>query len=290
VFTNRDVLHAAISADDGEHWSGFRELYLNERRNDIDFRSSGGNLGSLDKSVHQSQILELPHGKILIAFGQHPYCRKLLIFDPDWLNEQHREDDFSHGLTDWSVQQYLRSLAGGFRGVSGHCAYNRRPGAALIPHPDGLPREVLQVACHPDTRLLHQKEGAVWNFPACMDGQLIIRLRLPRGSQGMQLCLVDRWFNPVDPVVAHFAQHVLKIDQSGCINAIPCLQYDCWAELAIRWNMGQAAHFRVDGGDWHETPLVFPTRNGISYLHLQSATDEDDPFGVLIESVAQSAL
>jgi hypothetical protein len=53
-FTNRDVIHAAISADDGRTWRGFRELYLNDRRNDADFRTTGGNAESLDKSIHQS--------------------------------------------------------------------------------------------------------------------------------------------------------------------------------------------------------------------------------------------
>ncbi|MBN2292513.1 MAG: exo-alpha-sialidase, partial [Pirellulales bacterium] len=74
-FTNRDVLHAAISADDGRTWRGFRELYRNDRRNDVDFRTSGGSNHCIDKSIHQSQAVELPEGKILLAFGQHPLCR-----------------------------------------------------------------------------------------------------------------------------------------------------------------------------------------------------------------------
>lgn len=70
--------------------------------------------------------MELPEGKILLAFGQHPLCRRLIIFDP---------------------------------------------------------------------------EGAVWNIPCWQCGSLKVRLRMPKGSQGMQICLVDRWFNPVDPVL-----------------------------------------------------------------------------------------
>jgi len=287
-FTNRDVIHAAISADDGKTWRGFRELYLNDRRNDGDFRTTGGNAESLDKSIHQSQAVELPEGKILLAFGQHPLCRRLIIFDPDWLLEDHREDDFAFGLGGWSVQQYLKSVAGNFRGVSGHCAYNRRPGASLVPHPDGLPREVLQVARHPDPRLVHDVEGAVWNFPCWQNGSLKLRLRMPKGSQGMQICLVDRWFNPVDPVVSHFAQHVLQLDATGRINDVACLEPDTWAELEIRWDK-EKARFRIADNAWHELPRVFPTRNGISYLHLQSAASKADPFGVLIESVAAAA-
>jgi hypothetical protein len=287
-FTNRDVLHAAISADDGKTWRGFRELYLNDRRNDGDFRTSGGNADSLDKSIHQSQAVELPEGKILLAFGQHPLCRRLVIFDPDWLLEDHREDGFAFGLGGWSVQQYLKSVAGNFRGVSGHCAYNRRPGASLVPHPDGLPREVLQVARHPDPRLVHEVEGAVWNFPCFERGSLKVRLRMPKGSQGAQICLIDRWFNPVDPVVSHFAQHVLRLDAAGRINDVPCLEPDAWANLEIRWDK-EKARFRVADNAWHELPGVFPTRNGISYLHLQSVASEADPFGVLVESVAAAA-
>ncbi len=284
-FTNRDVLHGAISADDGKTWRGFRELYLNDHRNDGDYRSSGGNAGSLDKSIHQSQAVELPEGKILLAFGQHEFCRRLIIFDPDWLLEDHREDDFSLGLGGWSVQQYLKSVAGNFRGVSGHCAYNRRAGASLVPHPDGLPREVLQVARHPDPRLVSDVEGAVWNFPCWQSGSLKVRLRLPKGSQGMQICLVDRWFNPIDPVVSHFAQYVMRVDGEGRINETPCLEPDKWGDLEIRWEKGEA-RFRVGDSQWHNLPGVFPTRNGISYLHLQSAAEGADPVGVLIESVA----
>ena len=284
-FTNRDVIHAAISSDDGKTWRGFRELYLNDRRNDGDFRSTGGNAGSLDKSIHQSQAVELPEGKILLAFGQHDLCRRLIIFDPDWLLEDHREDDFAFGLVGWSVQQYLNSVPGNFRGISGHCAYNRRPGASLVPHPDGLPREVLQVARHPDPRLVREVEGAVWNFPCWQSGSLKIRLRMPQGSQGMQICLVDRWFNPVDPVVSHFAQHVLRLDAAGNINDVPCLEPDTWTDLEIRWEKDKA-RFRIADNPWHDLPCKFPTRNGVSYLHLQSAATEADPFGVLIESVA----
>ncbi|HPA18748.1 MAG TPA: sialidase family protein [Verrucomicrobiae bacterium] len=287
-FTNRDALHAAVSADDGQTWRGFRELFLNEHRNDGDFRGSGGNAASLDKSIHQSQALELPEGKILLSFGQHALCRRMIIFDPNWLLGNRREDSFAQGLGGWSVQQYLKSVAGNFRGVSGHCAYNRRPGASLVPHPDRLPREVLRVACHPDPRLVSAPEGAVWNFPAWPLGRLTMRIRQPAGSRGAQICLVDRWFNPTDPVVSHFAQHVLKLDADGAFNGVSGSKPDAWAELQVRWDK-KAAQFRVNEGTWNELPRLFPTRNGISYLHIQSAATEADPGGVLIESVAAAS-
>ncbi|NLY00488.1 MAG: hypothetical protein GXY83_30705 [Rhodopirellula sp.] len=51
----------------------------------------------------------------------------------------------------------------------------------------------------------------------------------------------------------------------------------------------QPLQCRVGDDAWRDLPRVFPTRNGISYLHLQSTATEADPFGVLIESVAAAA-
>jgi hypothetical protein len=111
---------------------------------------------------------------------------------------------------------------------------------------------------------------------------------MPPGSQGVQMCLVDRWFNPVDPVVSRFAQHVLRLDAAGRINAVPCLKPDTWTDLEVRWDQ-DGSRFRVADADWHDLPHIFPTRNGISYLHLQSPATEADPNGVLVESVAASS-
>ena len=88
--------------------------------------------------------------------------------------------------------------------------------------------------------------------------------------------------------MSHSAQHILHLDAAGRINDVPCLKPDAWAELEIRGDK-QKTWFRVGDDAWHELPRVFPTRNGISYLHLQNAATEADPFGVLIESVAAAA-
>lgn len=289
VFTNRDACHVAISEDNGGSWIGFRELMLNERRNDADFRSSGGNGDCLDKSVHQSQALELPEGKVLVSSGQHPLCRRLLIFDPAWLYETERADDFHLGLGGWSTQQYVKGIVGNFRGVSGHCAYNRRPGAQLIRDPDGAPREVLQIARQADPRLVHEQQGAVWNFPAGAAGELRLTVCLPTGSQGFRLCLMDRWFNPVDAVAHESAQYALAVGADGRINgAGASLPRDAWHVVTVRWSdaAAAAAEYRIGEGAWHALPLRTPSRNGISYLHVQSTSEMADADGVLLREVA----
>ena len=287
VFTNRDAFHAAISEDDGQTWIGFREILLNERRNDSDFRTSGGNSDCLDKSVHQSQAVELPNGKVLVSVGQHPLCRKLIIFDPAWLYETSRSDDFSLGLGDWSVQQYVKGIMGSIKGVTGHCAYNRRPGAQLIPEPDGEPREVLQIARHSDPRLVEETQGAVWNFPAGQAGEIEVVLRIPEGSQGFRLCLLDHWFNPTDTVAYESASYTVEVDASSHINGtVQTLPRDAWHSLTIRWTdarVNQAA--LAFNGKLFALPLKNKSPNGICYLHVQSLAQQPDPIGVLLKNV-----
>ncbi len=288
MFTNRDAIHAAISEDGGDTWTGFRELHLNERRNDADFRLSGTAL-EIDKSVHQNQLLELEDRKILVAFGQHHLCRKFVVFDPTWLYESCRANDFRNGLRDWSVHTYLKGINGMTLGYRGHCSLNRQFGATPVPDPTGGSREVLRIARHPDPRLMHEKQGAVWNFPAGRRGEVTVELYLTPGSAGLQLSLCDRWFNPVDPVVGEFAPAVFNLDSAGRINGVPALTPGEWLKLTLRWDLDAASsvveigELRIPGrcGGHAQTPLQ------ISYLHLQSIAENTDECGVLIASVSK---
>ena len=132
VFTNRDALHAAISEDEGKTWIGFRELILNEDRNRKDFAASA----RADMSVHQTQIAELPKGKTLVSLGQG-VSRRLLIFDTKWLYETQRTIDPADGLNSVTTHQFVK-------GIKGHCAYNRIPGAELVKDPQ-LNKKVLRI-------------------------------------------------------------------------------------------------------------------------------------------------
>lgn len=290
LFTNRDAFHAAISADEGKTWTGFREVLLNERRNDADFRTSGGNSYCLDKSVHQSQAFELPEGKVLVSVGQHPKCRRLIIFDPEWLNEKDRKDEFHLGLDSWCTFQFVKGIAGNMKKISGHCSYNRRPGAQLVPDPDGESREVLQIARHPDPRLVDEQEGAVWNFPAGKAGEVRITLRLSKGGQGIRICLMDRFFCPTDSVARNYAQYAIEIDGKGQIKGTKnILKPDVWHELVIKWTDSKKKEAKFclgKKGAMLSTPLIYPSENGISYLHLQSTAKKADYCGTLIREVS----
>lgn len=275
VFTNRDANHVAISEDDGKTWIGFREMGLNGIRNDSDFRSKGANDDSLDKSIHQFEILELPYGKVMVAYGQHPLSRRIVIFDLKWLYETSRSEDLRTGLGNLSTQVYLKSVSGNYRGFSGHCAWNRTNGAVLAPDPDGNFEEALLICRVEDPRLFSPVQGAVWNFPASQTGDVRVKLRID--GEGLRVALTDRWFNPIDTTVRDLAQVSFDLTRD-------MLPAGKWTEVSVRFGI-RAGRAEVFAGD---TPLLtLPVRgsapNGLSYLHLQSLAEHADEKGALVK-------
>lgn len=272
VFTNRDVLHAAVSDDDGKTWKGFRELFLNPNRNDFDYKNADRSQ-SIDMSVHQTQTVELPSGEVLISLGQHKDHRKLLMFDPNWLNETARMDDFSEGLDNWTTFLYQK-------GVVGHCAYNRTQGAQLVANPEEPAKKVLKVAKMDNEELEISNQGAVWNFPALHKGRFETSIYIPEGGQGGTISLTDRWFNPSDTTAHEFAMYNYQL--SG-------LEENKWHTLVFGWDLSadkNTCSVMDEGGNEVATlPLNFDTINGINYVHFISTAMQEDTKGFLIEKV-----
>lgn len=268
VFTNRNAIHAALSDDDGRTWHGFRELYLDPRRDAPDFGTASG----IDKSVHQSQFVETDPGRVLVSLGQSARHRVMLIFDVDWLMARSRYCDFSDSLRQWSVFSY-------YKGIVGHCGYNRTPGCALV---DGR----LQVRYLPNDSLLTSLRGAVWNFPAFRKGRFTASLRFNDLATKGHLLLNDRWFNPTDSVARHYAPfdvplspETLKIRDNK-----PHL-------IRIDWNLDTkhpAAEVYVDNRKRLTVPLRNASQHGLSYVHFLSDTRADDK-GYEIEWVKAEA-
>jgi len=275
VFTNRDACHAAISADNGKTWTGFREINLNEVRNYADFRSIRGDIGN-DKSVHQFEALELPEKKILLALGQAPSSRRLLIFDPEWLYETERDEDFKKGLINISTHVYVKSLSGGFRpNFIGHCARNRTNGALLVPSPDKTHNEVLQISRIHDERLFSEVQGAAWNFPAAKSGTVSISMRVE--GEAIRLSLTDRWFNPEDVSIAELAQLSFVVDKE----MMPEKTY--WSTVEIRWDLtAKKATVFINDCLLKIIEIKQKAPAGFSYLHLQSTAENIDFKGAYI--------
>lgn len=265
VFTNRNAIHAAVSADDGKTWTGFRELYLDPRRNASDFGTTPG----IDKSVHQSQFVETGTGKILVSLGQHPLHRKMLLFDVDWLNETERRDDFSDGLQQWSVFSY-------YKGIVGHCGYNRMQGCDLTT--DGK----LRVRYIRNDSLLTSRRGAVWNFPALRRGRFSVSVCFLDACENAQLLLNDRWFNPTDSTAAHFAPFVIPFSRKSLK-----INDDKPHTVCVEWDLDTAnpvAVVFVDNRKRLRIPLSNASLHGLSYVHFLSDNRENDN-GFVVEWV-----
>ncbi|QXD23559.1 glycoside hydrolase [Opitutia bacterium ISCC 51] len=282
VFTNRDTLHAALSYDEGKTWTGFREILRNRLRNEPDFGTSHGGVGpSNDRSVHQSQVIDLKDDRVLVQAGQHPALRSLLIMHPDWLLEKSQADDFSHGLDAWHVQQFKA-------GVVGHCAYNRQTGAELVANPANSARQVLSLKNLPDESLVSSVQGALWHFPVGRSGTLKTSLYLPKDSQGGVIALNDRWLAPIDEEVRAVAPFLLHIRPDGTLNNSDIrLVPDTWHSLTITWSYDEeSAQISLANQSatfpFTHTPIL---PHGFSYLHLQSSLEPDDN-GFLIGPVS----
>jgi len=155
----REVLHAAISADEGRTWRGFREI-LHET-NEV----SGG-----DRGTSYASMAENPDGKVVVVSGQGEGKRAIVIFDPGWLEESGARNDLSLGPVEWTQygDEGLRIEEAGVGGA-----------AVSIPlKSSGL--------C-----------GALWNFPIADAGEIQLRLQVPPEVGALRLCLNDH-FNRID--------------------------------------------------------------------------------------------
>lgn len=256
VFTNRNAIHAAVSSDDGQTWQGFRELYLDPRRDASDFGSTAG----IDKSVHQSQFVETDSGRLLVSLGQHPLHRVMVMFDVDWLYEKSRFCDFSDGLQQWSVFNY-------YKGIVGHCGYNRVPGCELV---DGK----LRIKYIENDTLLSSQRGAVWNFPASRKGSFSTSMRFNRSSVKGKLLLNDRWFNPTDSVARHFAPFEIPLDAQKLK-----ISDNKFHTLRVEWDLDKKnpkAEVFVDNKKRVSVPLKNQSQHGLSYVHFLSDTNPAD--------------
>lgn len=286
VFTNRDANHIAISEDDGKTWKGYREIALNPQRNAADFRSIGGPKESLDKSVHQFEVLELPYDKLLVFYGQHRPCRRAVILDIRWLYETRRREDFLNGLVNISSQSYVKSVLGGFKGTPtsphgyvGHCAYNRINGAMLVPDPTGNGKEVLHICGMNDPRLVSRVGGAVWNFPIAKIGVVTMKLRVEAGAC-IRLSLLDQWVNPSDETIQEVANCSTVIDANMMADA------ESFAEIQMCFNCEKSVMaMQINGVRVSENLLQGQYPNGLCYLHVQSVEGCPDYRGCLISSL-----
>ncbi|MBX7210367.1 MAG: glycoside hydrolase [Verrucomicrobiaceae bacterium] len=264
VYGGRDALHIAISSDDGRTWQGFREIYLDHRRNDNPAASG-------DRGTAYPLGAFTEDGQIVILAGQGKGGRNPILVDPDWITATSAESDFHDGLAQWTTYQHIGPAKRWWRA--------RRVGCELIETPGERGTRSLHVRHVASTDAPSEPDTAVWNFPNGWRGELTARIRLPAGSQGALFSLNDRFFDPSNTLGEDAAVFQARVTAD---NAKP----DEWHTLSLRWYLTSGnCEYRLDDKLVSELPLHSHTLNGVSYLRIRSAAAKPDPHGVIISHV-----
>ncbi len=267
VYGGRDALHIAISSDDGRTWQGFREIYLDHRRND-------NPAGTGDRGTAYPLAAFTDDGQIVVLAGQGKGGRNPILVDPAWITATSAESDFRDGLAQWTVYQHIGPAKRWWRA--------RRTGCALIETPgekDTRSLHVRHVASTDETHAPSEPDTAVWNFPSGWRGELTARVRLPAGSQGAIFSLNDRFFDPSNTLGEDVAVFQARVTPENA-------QSDTWHTLSLRWNLSSSqCEYHLDGKLIETLPLHSTTLNGLSYLRIRSAAKTPDPHGIIIRHV-----
>lgn len=267
VYGGRDALHIAVSDDDGKTWRGFREIYLDHRRNDNP--EKGGDRGTAYPLGAYDQ-----EGRLVILAGQGVGGRNPIVVDPEWIIATEAETDFTKdGLKDWSVYKHHGPAKRWWRA--------REVGCALLNHPTDPTQKCLHLRKPDDL----PADGATWNFPNGWKGTLTARVLFNTGFQGGVICLNDRFFDPVNDWGEDLAIFRADLTRNGKIGDAQ-LKPGEWSDVRFDWDLGAGTcHVTVDDTMACQLPILNPTLNGLSYLRLRSAATEKDTSGFLVDKV-----
>jgi lysophospholipase L1-like esterase len=270
AYGGRQVLHAAISDDEGVTWRGYREVVRDPFRQEPP--PPGGDFGPAYPYPAVTK-----DDKVLFALacatgtrsGQPDDLpgfvsrqkRDLTLLDPRWLLETSQHTDFSNGLDDWS--------AFGVRGVE------------IIPNPTRSGSQVLSI------RKIEARwpAAAVWNFPTGARGHLRLNLMLKPGFGGALIGLSDHYSVPYDETDRFYNVYNLAIGADGSLPNGEKLEANHWHHLDMDWDTAAGqGRVVIDG----RQVVVLRTQHqsdGISYVRLRSTALSTDLAGFLVDSI-----
>jgi hypothetical protein len=251
----RAVLHGAISGDDGNTWSGYREVAANPLV--VEPPPPNG-----DHGVTYTVPTLTKEGNLVTSLSTGPGGGEYLLrVDPQWLCETSHSLEFSEGLD--TVSTY------GTRGVS------------LVADPRNASRQVLGIM-HPDPGW---PSGAVWNFPSGQRGDLRLDLLIQPGFGGGVLGLTDQFSAPFDEQDIFFNLFNLEIRADGLTQKGARLPAGQWNQLRLQWDCGTGqCDVSLNGKAIAALPLLRHETPGPSYLRLRSTSSLPDTSGMMIAS------
>jgi hypothetical protein len=257
AFGGRQVLHAAISSDEGATWNGFREVLRDPRRLEPALPIRG------DYGTGYPVGAPTRDNKLVLAAGQGA-TNGVFLLDPAWLTAMEQRDDFDHGLESWSVY--------GTKGVG------------LVPHPQKNGAFVLKLErIDPEF-----PAAAVWNFPNGRAGTVRIRFRLLPSAVRTAITLTDHFSSPFDREaevnsVYSFEHHpttMLLVESARG-------REKSWHEMALSWDFRtRTCRVELDGLFHAAIPQLRAVSEGVNYLRFRVLSDEPNSSGMIVESVA----
>jgi hypothetical protein len=250
AYGGRQVLHAAISEDEGATWRGYREIYRDPHRGDPPTKDA-------DYGTGYPYVMTTKTGDVFVTNGQSSGMATLL-FDPQWLYETHQAANFSHGVDEWSIY--------GVKGVE------------VV---DDQGSKVLSIR-RTDKEF---PAAAVWNFPAGKKGVVNVSLQLKFGFRGADISVTDHYSTPVDLEAELYALYHLHIGADGRLGKVQ-LEPGRWYNIAIQWDAAQnEATALVNGQKALVLPQQHPTDGGANYLRLRAMAEDTIDAGFLVKSV-----
>jgi hypothetical protein len=172
----REVLHAAISADEGTTWRGFREVLQ-----DTPTEAKG------DRGTAYPTLVENNAGKVVLVSGQGEGKRALVMFDPAWVQATELRDDLAIGPVNWTAFGGVDLLARG-----------------------PAEERVLRLSAPAATGA-----GACWNFPLAAAGEIQFRVQSGPGLAGARFSFTDHFNRGDDRKAAEHAVFSVEAKQLG---------------------------------------------------------------------------
>lgn len=252
---SRHVLHAAVSADDGQTWSGSREIIRDPHRNSPPPPSG-------DHGVSYPFVAVAPDGSVLLSLWvQTGEGRSLWKLDPAWLTPTSAREDFSDGLATWSTF--------GTRGVS------------VVSHPDNAHAKALSLtnsdADWPTT--------AVWNFPRGTRGALRTRVFAAKDAPPLRIELADHFSPPFDDQSPHHSLFQWGLAASEISGDASSATRDRWVDMELQWDCdNRICRIMLDGEEVDSISQQHAS-SGPSYLRL--SLDRSSPLTapVLVDAI-----
>lgn len=238
----REVLHAAISSDEGRSWKGFREVLTVPP-------AAAPERG--DRGTAYPSAAATGDGRVALVSGQGQ-AKSIVLFDPQWLEQQEAADDFREGLDQWTL-------------------YGADSAVAWMP-PAAQKAAGLRVC----RSRAGPGDAAVWNFPMSRSGTLKLEVEASQESQGISLALTDH-FSPAGDAQASEAGVVLfrvQFPETGR------------QVLSIRWDSRRGKAVLYMGGRRRaEKTFRRSAVLGLNYLRVGIPGTRPDPAGYVIRSV-----